>query len=225
MGALEEFADYMVIQFFLPFRVSSVKTPQSTPISLSTIQASTPTGTKQCISVLRHNCLKASCEGQNCTDDDRKLLETEQYNNFQYLEVTHILSHCLTKVASGDKDLIKSKKNVLWILDMFNSGIIYLIHGPKINSPLNALTLMLDNHQLFGKFQIYFEPTGRAYEYRIHSTEGSFLSNAFFPVTHTLSLSLNHMIDLPSPQFLSIHHAISLILKLSGAAEYIEQTL
>ncbi|QSS50023.1 hypothetical protein I7I53_10569 [Histoplasma capsulatum var. duboisii H88] len=250
----------MVTQFFLPLRASSVKTPQPTPTSLSTIQASTTTGTKQRISVLRHNCLVRDhhrcvvtrkfditearmrlARDKNCMDDDGKLLETEQRDNFQYLEVAHILPHCLTKVASGDEDLVRmnpaaprvllthlkaeSKKNVLRILDMFDPGITHLINGPKIDSPSNAVTLTLDNHRRFGEFQIYFEPTGRAYEYRIHSAEGGFLRDPFFPVTRTLMLSPNHTIDPPSPRLLSIHRAISLILKLSGAAEYIDQTL
>lgn len=177
----------------------------------------------------------------NCTDDDGRLLETERRDNFQYLEVAHILPHCLTKVASGNDDLVRmipaassisltgneadSKKNVLRILDMFDPGITHFIDGPKIDSPSNALTLTLDNHRLFGEFKIYFEPTGGAYEYRIHSTESGFLSDPFFPVTRTLTLSPNRTIDPPSPRLLNIHRAISLILKLSGAAEYIEQIL
>ncbi|OJD17181.1 hypothetical protein AJ78_02725 [Emergomyces pasteurianus Ep9510] len=172
MGALEEFADYMVTQFFLPLRASSVKTPQPTPTTLSSIQASTAAaGTKQCISVLRHDCLvrdhhrcivtqkfdiaearRRHARDKNCTDDDGKLLEREQRDNFQYLEVAHILPHCLTKVASGDEDLTESKKNVLRILDMFDPSITHLIDGPKIDSPSNALTLTLDNHRLFGEF-------------------------------------------------------------------------
>ncbi|KKZ62789.1 hypothetical protein EMCG_02900 [[Emmonsia] crescens] len=171
MGALEEFADFMVTQFFLPLRASSVKTPQPTPASLSTIQASALTNTKQRISVLRHDCLvrdhhrcvvtrkfditearRRHMRDQNCTDDDGKLLETERRDNFLYLEVAHILPHCLTKVASGDEDLSESKKNVLQILDMFDPGIAHLIDGPKIDNPSNALTLTLDNRRLFGEF-------------------------------------------------------------------------
>ncbi|QSS59909.1 hypothetical protein I7I51_04705 [Histoplasma capsulatum] len=108
---------------------------------------------------------------------------------------------------------------------MFDPGVAHLIDGPKINSPLNTVTLTLDNHRFFGEFQIYFELTGRAYEYRIHSAEGRFLRDPFFPVTRTLMLSSNRTINPPSPRLLSIHRAISLILKLSGAAEYIDQTL
>ncbi|EZF75418.1 hypothetical protein H105_03005 [Trichophyton soudanense CBS 452.61] len=244
MSALEKFAQYMVTQFFLPLRASSVKTPQPTPTSLSTIQASTPTGTKQRISVLRHDCLirdhhrcivtrkfditearRRVALDKNCTDDDGRLLKTERRDNFQYLEVAHILPHCLTKVASEDEDLTESKKIVLRILDMFDPGITHFIDGPKIDSPSNALTLTIDNHRLFGEFKIYLEPTGGAYEYRIHSTEDDFLSDPFFPVTRTLMLSPNRTIDPPSPRLLGIHRAICLILKLSGAAEYIEHVL
>ncbi|EGE06680.1 hypothetical protein TEQG_05674 [Trichophyton equinum CBS 127.97] len=240
-SALEEFSHYMITQFFLPLRASSAKTPQPTPTSsLSTIQASTPTSTKRRISALRHDCLvrdhhrcvvtrkfditearKRIAIDKNCTDDDGRPLKTEQRGNFQYLEVAHILPHCLTKVASGDEDL----KNVLRILDMFDPGITHFIDDPKIDSLSNALTLTLDNHRLLGEFKIYFEPTGRAYEYRIHSTDDDFLSDPFFPVTRTLMPSPNRTIDPPSPRLLGIHRAVCLILKLSGAAEYIEHVL
>ena len=91
---------------------------------------------------------------------------------------------------------------------------------------MNALTLTLDYHRLFGEFQIYLEPTGVPYEYRIDSTERSpFLRDPLFPVTRTLSLSPNRTIDPPSPRLLGVHRAISRIMKLSGAAEYIDHIL
>jgi hypothetical protein len=178
---------------------------------------------------------------KSSTDDDGKLLELEPRGNFQYLEVAHILPHCLTKVASGDEDMVRtntdacavsltsiqpdSKKNVLRILDMFDPGITHLIDGPNIDSPSNALTLTLENHRLFGEFQIYFEPTGRPHEYRIFSVESGVLSDPYFPVTRVLSRSPTDTINLPSPRLLGIHRAISRIMKLSGAGEYIEQVL
>lgn len=108
---------------------------------------------------------------------------------------------------------------------MFDPGIIHLIDGPKIDSPLNALTLTIEFHRLFGEFQIYFEPTGRPYEYKIDSVESDFLRDPFFPVTRTLMLSPNHTIDPPSLRLLGVHRAIAKILKLSGAGEYVEQIL
>lgn len=109
---------------------------------------------------------------------------------------------------------------------MFDPGIIHLIEYPKIDSPMNALTLTLDYHRLFGEFQIYFEPTGMPYEYRIDSTERiPFLRDPLFPITRTLSLNPNRTIDPPSPRFLGVHRAISRIMNLSGAGEYIDRVL
>ncbi|KAJ6103658.1 hypothetical protein N7486_003880, partial [Penicillium sp. IBT 16267x] len=131
---------------------------------------STPTGTRQRVSVLRQSCRvrdrhrcvvsrkfdraaarkRLAENGESCADDDGKLLKDEASDQFQYLEVAHILTYCLTTVASGDTVLSDSKKNVLRILDMFDPGINHLIDGLKIDSPINALTLTLDYHRLFG---------------------------------------------------------------------------
>lgn len=109
---------------------------------------------------------------------------------------------------------------------MFDPGVIHLIDGPKIDSPLNALTLSLDYHRLFGEFQIYFEPTGIPYQYKIDSMERSpFLRDPLFPVTRTLTLSPSRTIDPPNPRLLSVHRAIARIMNLSGAGEYIESIL
>ena len=43
---------------------------------------------------------------EKCADDDGRLLQDESSDQFQYLEVAHILPHCLTTVASGDLDLV-----------------------------------------------------------------------------------------------------------------------
>ncbi|KAI2787034.1 hypothetical protein POX_f07389 [Penicillium oxalicum] len=164
--------------------------------------------------------------GESCADDDGNLLKDESSNQFQYLEVAYILPHCLTTVASEDTDLSDSKKNALRILDMFDLGIIYLIDGPKIDSRINALTLTLDYYRLFGEFQIYFERTGTRHQYRIDSTERSpFLLDPLFPVTRLLTLSPYRTVDPPSSRLLDVHRAIALIMKLSGAGEYIESVL
>lgn len=46
----------------------------------------------------------------NCKDDDGKLLHTESHDNFQYLEVAHILPHSLTKISAGDAELVRNVK-------------------------------------------------------------------------------------------------------------------
>ncbi|CAG8139265.1 unnamed protein product [Penicillium olsonii] len=243
---LEKFAEYVVENFLLPLRASSVKTPQPTPTSLSSLQSSTQTGTRQSLSVLRQKCLirdRHRCvvsrkfdraaarkrfaeNAESCADDDGNLLKDESSDQFQYLEVAHILPHCLTTIASRETDLSDSKKNALRILDMFDPGIIHLLDGPKIDSPMNALTLTLDYHRLFGEFQVYFERTGTPHQYKIDSIESSpFLRDPLFPVTRSLTLSPQRTVDPPSPRLLDVHRAIALIMKLSGAGEYIDRVL
>ncbi|OAL75678.1 hypothetical protein A7D00_1278 [Trichophyton violaceum] len=244
--ASEKFAEYIVENFLLPLRASSVKTPQPTPSSLPSIQPSTPTGTKQRVSILRQNCLvrdhhrcvvsrkfdaneasrRWKQDGDDCKDDDGNLLKDQREEDFEYLEVAHILPHCLTAVASQNTELSDSKKNALRILDMFDPGIIHLIDGPKIDSPLNALTLTHGHHRAFGEFKLYFEPTSAQYQYRIDSMERTpFLRKSLFPVTRTLLLSPSRTIDPPSARLLGVHRAIAKIMNLSGAGEYIEKVL
>ncbi|KAJ6120021.1 hypothetical protein N7523_004301 [Penicillium sp. IBT 18751x] len=243
---LEKFAEHIVEDFLLPrsfvpylyiylISISSVKTSQPTPTSFLSVQSSTPTETRQRVSVLRQNCLtrdRHRCvvsrkfdraaarkrfeeNAEFCADDDRNLLKDESSDQFQYLEIAYILPHCLTAVPSGESD--DSKKIALRILHMFDPGIIHLINGPKIDSPMNALTLMLDYHRLFGEFQIYFERTGTQHY--------PFLRDPLFPVTRSLTLSPDRTVDPPSLRILGVHRAIALIMKLSGAGEYIERVL
>lgn len=46
-------------------------------------------------------------DGDNFKDDDRNLLKNKRNDDFQYLDVAHILPHCLTAVASQDIDLVR----------------------------------------------------------------------------------------------------------------------
>jgi hypothetical protein len=109
---------------------------------------------------------------------------------------------------------------------MFDHGITHLIEYPKIDSPMNALTLTHDYHQLFGAFKIYFEHTGNPYQYEIKSAEkSSFLSDPLLPVVRTLTLSPGRTIDPPSNRLLAVHRAIARIIKLSGAGGYIDSIL
>jgi HNH endonuclease len=54
---------------------------------------------------------------------------------------------------------------------MFDEGVVHLVEGVDINRPRNAITLTYDFHQLFGNFEVYFEPQGnQPHTYRIDST-------------------------------------------------------
>ncbi|KAK9561939.1 hypothetical protein V6Z79_010295 [Aspergillus fumigatus] len=135
-AAIEGFAEYIIENFLLPLRASSVKTPQPTPASLSSFDTSTAVSSRQRISTLRQSCLvrdhhrcvisrkfdrreaekRFEQDGEDCKDDDGKLLRDESNDRFQFLEVAHILPHSLTAVSSGETDLVCGICNFKFVL-------------------------------------------------------------------------------------------------------------
>jgi hypothetical protein len=73
-----------------------------------------------------------------------------------------LLRHCLEQV---EKKRSANSEYVRY------HGITHLIKYLKIDSPMDALTLTHEYHQLFGVFKIYFKHTGNPYKYRIQSTK------------------------------------------------------
>jgi hypothetical protein len=109
---------------------------------------------------------------------------------------------------------------------MFDIGVAELIQGPEIDRPRNALTLTNFFHQLFGDFQVYFEPVpGKDHTYTIRTlvTEDHFFRRPALPITRELYITPERTIEPPSPRLLAIHRAIAHILHLSGAGEYIDK--
>ncbi|KAI0141776.1 hypothetical protein GGR57DRAFT_508944 [Xylariaceae sp. FL1272] len=243
------FADYLMDQFFLPLRATK-KTPQPSPVFHSAVErvhggpqsfASTP----ERLSALRgaclirdhHRCVIShsfdSSEAQarmkkagetNALDDDGRLLYQDP-NRPSRLEVAHIISHSLMK-TDANSELSPSKKAALAILNMFDTGVVYLIEGGDIDRPRNALTLTHELHAHFGEFNIFFEPVSdsQPHTYRIDSFAPRFILPDF-PLTRTLYLSENRTIDPPSSRLLALHRAIAHILHLSAAGEYIDELL
>ena len=120
----------------------------------------------------------------------------------------------------------ESKKTALAILNMFDDGVVHLIDGTNIDRPRNAITLTHDFHQLFGNFQVFFEPRGNLpHSYRIDSTREGFLRHPIFPVDRTLFLTETRTIDPPNPRLLAVHSAIAHILHLSAAGRHIDKIL
>jgi hypothetical protein len=112
---------------------------------------------------------------------------------------------------------------------MFDPGIIHQVEGINIDRPYNALTLTHDLHQRFGDLTIYFEPLPNAetpHTYIIQQT----ISYPFFrrpklPLTRTFFTTPDRTIDPPSSRLLAIHRACSLVLHLSGAAEFVNKVI
>ena len=114
----------------------------------------------------------------------------------------------------------------LTILNMFDDGVVHLIEGTDIDRPRNAITLTHDFHQLFGNFEVFFEPQGsEPHTYRIDSNRRGILRHRIFPVDRTLFLTDTRTIDPPSPRLLAVHSAIAHILHLSAAGRHIDKIL
>jgi hypothetical protein len=87
---------------------------------------------------------------------------------------------------------------------MFDDGIVHLIEGSDTDRPRNAPTLTHDLHQLFGNFEIFFEPTAQPpHTCRIDSTESGIMRNPISPLFRTLYLTTTRSIDPPSPRLLA----------------------
>ncbi|KAI1288565.1 hypothetical protein F5Y03DRAFT_401726 [Xylaria venustula] len=192
--AAKEATKYLFDNFFLP--ASTKKTPQLSPALHSAVQEAQGNGGQQYVgtgprlSVLqrdcfirdRHRCVisrrydfteamnRRRTPGGPRDDDDNLIndpIEPDQ------LEVAHILPHSVTKTNQKDA----SKQSALAILDMFDVGVAELTQGPEIDRPRNALTLTHHFHQLFGDFQVYFEPVpdrDHTYTIRTHVSEDYF---------------------------------------------------
>ncbi|RSL86880.1 hypothetical protein CEP52_015693, partial [Fusarium oligoseptatum] len=246
-AGLDEFADYLVDNFFLPIKASTKKTPQPTPASHSAVmrtqrQGHVFSGTPERIASLRGACLmrdRYRCVISRKFDKAEALQRYRRHDetgprdqdgaplkgqSFAYLEVAHILPHLPTRLGSSG-ELNPSKVAALAILNMFDSGAAYLIEGVDIDRPGNALTLTQNLHISFGDFQVFFEPNGNEpHMYRIDTFLPPNLEEDV-PVTRTLYLTKDRSIDPPSPRLLAIHRAIAHILHLSAAGEYIDKIL
>ncbi|KAL7790454.1 hypothetical protein V8C37DRAFT_384464 [Trichoderma ceciliae] len=108
---------------------------------------------------------------------------------------------------------------------MFDNDVAHLINGVEIDRPRNALTLSLDFHLDFGRFEVYFTADNALpHTYRIET----FLPAEFhpaLPITRTLYLTEDGNIEPPSPRLLAVHRAIAHILHFSAAGEYIGKIL
>ncbi|KAK5988612.1 hypothetical protein PT974_10098 [Cladobotryum mycophilum] len=219
-------------------KASAKQTPQPTPATHSAVEkVAGPqdfVGTRDRVSALRRDCLdrdhhrcvisrafhygeaekRLKGEHQPARDDNGvPLVGPNTGNIFSELEVAHILPHSLTKSHAEDSQLNLSRQTALFILNMFDHGVVHIIDGVDIDRPRNAITLTLDLHRRFGEFKIFFEPVIPP------NLPGMGIT---FPVTRTLLLAPNRTIDAPSPRLLALHRAIGHILHLSAAGAYID---
>ncbi|KKZ62100.1 hypothetical protein EMCG_03394 [[Emmonsia] crescens] len=248
--AIDSFAEYLFDNFFLPMRAAGMKTPQPTPASLSAPSIENVVGTPARLSTLRRDCLtrdhnrcvitrafnlnvafeREEQDPSSSKDDDNQPLIFD-HGQLARLEVAHIIPHSIISatIIDGQLQLSESKKTALLILNMFDPGVIHLIEGLNINHSSNALTLTTEAHACFGHFKIFFEVMDDSihpkHTYKIHSLNRGASLYFKLPMTRTLLLSSNHIVDPPSLKLLALHRAIAIILHLSAAGEYIAQII
>ncbi|KAM0365043.1 hypothetical protein ACHAPK_009946 [Fusarium culmorum] len=246
-ASLDNFADYLLDNLFLPLKASTKKTPQpspASPLAVLSPQAHGFAGSLERIANLRGACLirdRYRCvvsnnfdhaealkrfdserhgQGEACDQDGQPLAGQQ----FRPLEVAHILPNSFTQLDSRGEIVRDSRITSLAIIDMLDDGAADLIEGILINRPGNALTLTSPLHVYFGDFNIFFKPEGTV-PHRYHV--GTFLPPGFtddVPVNRTFSLTEEN-IEPPSPRLLAIHCAIGHILHHSWAGGYIDDIL
>ncbi|OAA67310.1 hypothetical protein SPI_01886 [Niveomyces insectorum RCEF 264] len=246
-SGLVDFAQFLNTNFFGPLKVSALKTPQPTPATLSVPQLAPEQilpGSRSRVANLRRDCLirdrhrcvisrnfdeeevirRTKLHGENAADDDGvRFVDMPETDEFEPLQVAHILPHSLMNIG-GDDEKSVARRNALAILDMFDVGVRHLIEGSNIDRPTNALTLRTNYHIAFGSFRTFFEAVdGQPHTYRIQAISQSRARRPRQPVTRTLFMS--ETINPPLPRLLAIHAAICRILHLSGAGEYWDRIL
>ncbi|WEW59773.1 hypothetical protein PRK78_005253 [Emydomyces testavorans] len=179
---LENFADDLLHNFYLPLKSSGGKTPQPSPAILSAIQSvkgphefiSTPERVShlrgQCLTRDHHRCvITRDFDFQEAAARRRKDPEALDDEGQQLkgqctdaLKVAHIIPHSLLQV--------KVTSNL--ILNMFDCDVGHLINGTDIDRPRNAITLNHECHVASGNFDIFFEPVaGQDHTYQIESLD------------------------------------------------------
>ncbi|KAL1895674.1 hypothetical protein Sste5346_005145 [Sporothrix stenoceras] len=244
---LTDFAEFLNNNFFGPLKATAAKTPQPTPSSLSVPDLSRDQilpGSRSRIANLRRDCLirdrhrcvisrhfdenevflRTNKHGDDAADDDGlRFVDTPDADEYDFLQVAHILPHSLMSIE-GDDERSVARSNALAILEMLDAGVVHLIEGPNIDRPTNAITLTTRYHISFGTFRTFFEAVeGQPHTYRIQSVLTGRGRRPLQPVTRILFTS--ETIDPPHPRLLAIHAAICRILHLSGAGGYWDDIL
>ncbi|OAT03645.1 hypothetical protein, variant [Blastomyces gilchristii SLH14081] len=218
--AFIEFAEYLLDNFFLlckkppqpsPAPHSTARRALGTRVCWNTRSTIFPSGCLPCPT--HHRCVisrkfgfkeaatRVQKNDDGARDNDGALLKDDP-QAFETPQVAHILPHSLMKIEDA--------------------------YWSKLKTGLSTPSLTPTLHNLFGGFQMFFEPvsTQLPHVYKIGSYLLPFLlRDPVLPVTRELYLSEERTIDLPLPQLLAIHSAIAHVLHLFASGEYIDRLL
>lgn len=242
---LAAFAADFLQKFFAPLKAQGRCTPAvSTLITpTSRTEPGPDQGTSTRLGNLRRLCLAR--DGNRCVVsgqlDSSYLMRLYERAGAQQprgptgvkTEAAHIIPHSLNALTGESSDLSPSKCTVWRILNMFDPGISHVLAGPLIDSPANAMMLVPELHDRFGRLQCYLqEDPDLANTYTFHTTRGTVPLPPSYAADGRRVVFQNRERDptgpkaeLPLPRLLRIHRACCLMLSMSGAAEYVEKLL
>ncbi|KAL0636405.1 hypothetical protein Q9L58_004655 [Maublancomyces gigas] len=240
---LAAFASEFLEGFFVPLKAQGRNTPHISslisPTSRSEISPAQATTAR--LHDLRSRCLLR--DGHRCVVTgkfDRSHIQNLMKKTTRArrralpagysTEAAHIIPHALNALDSTTGALAPSKHYVWRIMNMFDPGISRILEGTAINSPANALMLLPELHQRFGRLECYLEEVDEN-TYSFKHTARSVQIEAFYEPRAPRLAFANHEPEgtphspLPSARLLKFHRACCLILAMSGAAEYVERLL
>lgn len=240
---LAAFAADFLDGFFVPLKAQGRSTPRvSSFISPTTRSEVGPLqGTASRLRNLRALCLLR--DGNRCVitgQFDRghidRLLKTStraqrrMLQSGYHTEAAHIIPHALNALDSTTGSLAPSQHFVWRVMNMFDPGISAALEGSLIDTPANALILLPELHQRFGRLECYLEEVA-ANTYTAHHVRRCLPLNEFYNPRAAQLEFRNHepagipQSALPCRRLLHFHRACCLILSMSGAAEYVERLL
>lgn len=225
---LQTLADDLLRGFFIPFQAAGGHTPIPTQTHDDVDASPTP------LSGLRAACL--------LRDSDRCVITREldwsrqsEYNaqhptdpseeDNVTTKVTHIIPHSFnTQNADGT---IGPARTYIWrIMNTLDPGISKTLAGTTIDTPRNALTLCADLHFRFGHLKWYLEPTQTPHSYTMHLPRGERIPRRLLPPGDgVVTFNAAAAEPPPEPRLLAFHRACCLILRVSGAGEYVNRVL
>lgn len=143
-----------------------------------------------------HRCVVSGNYDKAFHTRARKLGELPRGTFGLQTQAAHIIPHALTAVAAVG-DALSCRKSFLWqVLKMFVPGLSTMLEGSRIDSPANALILVTDIHDEFGKLRCYLEEVpGCAGSYMFKATSAAVeLPPVMYPKQEVITF-VNHEPD------------------------------
>lgn len=210
---------------FVPLKAQGGTTPTFTSHSeASPAQAATPGR----LSSLRNTCLLR--DGYRCVvtghlDSSKRTRRNPGVST----DCTHIIPHALNNPDSTGT--LPHTVSLVWrIINLFDPNLSHTLEGDLIDTPRNAITLIHDLRELFGRLKAYFEAVPdmpNTYVFKTTRTAGKLMEHQR-PKAAQLTFCGNeplgsHRAALPSARLLKFHAACCKILEIAGAAGYVER--